>query len=298
MAAPQKQKPNVLELANTLAQEAQLTSQKAKLQNVSVLAEVGGWVLHQVDFGLHTGVNVARTVAQVIDVQGYAVQILQGGSDRVAAKLDAGDQGVYGPVYPGWGVRMRRKFKRLRLTAWENSGFPGNGTYTLPGSYCFGRYLIVAVAKQPDAEFLEPQAVGAGFEHYRYTSNQLYNVTTNTPALLNDGVSVRGAVGVRCGVITSNGSDTILTGTIVWWHDPTVGGFGGGVNWGETPVQQPLVTGRAICWLDELEVKCSEGRMFPELRSFTTSGGSGSPTIFYVAYGTGGDLSWGQMGQN
>jgi hypothetical protein len=264
---------------------------KARAPNVSggatvkVVSETAGHRVMVLD--LTASANPALSFG--FDLTGYSFQVLKGGSDRLAVVLDLGAAGVFGPVFPGMTISPKQRFTRVRARKWISNDKPAAGGFTAAGCYTNGRYLTIAVAKTPEAGLFDTSSDLGGFYHYRTSITQAYNSTANTPSGAGEGINARGARAIRCGVVASG--TTVSGGTIVWWHDPS----GNGTAWGETDVQQTLVTGRETCWLAELETPFSHGRYFPELRSFTNAAGSGSPTVYMYAAGEGGELNAGDV---
>lgn len=236
------------------------------------------------------GSAVGTTVPLIIDAEGYSVRIAKGGSDRFPVMMDLGSAGSYQPVYPGCTINPRQRFTKIRLRKWFSATVPvaSASGFTGPGCYSYGRYLTLIIGKTKEAEFPEDSSDMGGFNQARDLF-PTYNALTNIPTALSlvEGMSVRGARCVRTGVVASAG--TILGGTIVWWAD---GGLGA---WGETDLQQPLAIGRSTAWTSEVEVPYRSGRLFPELRSFTTTNGSGSPSQVMQVYGEGGELNAGDV---
>jgi hypothetical protein len=273
-----------LALVNKYLDEMKQARSPQSQASVKVVAETSGHRVLVLD--LTSSSNPASSFG--FDITGYGLQVLKGGSDRLAVVLDLGAAGVYGPVYPGVSLQPKQKFTRVRVRKWISTTLPAAGTLTNAGCATNGRYLTIAVAKTPEAALLDSTSDLGGFYHYRTSTGQAYNATTNLPVGASEGINARGARAIRCGVVATG--TTIAGGTIVWWHDPS--GVGA---WGETDLQQPLVTGREVCWLSELETPFGHGRYFPELRSFTNAAGSGSPIVYLYSSGEGGELNAGDV---
>jgi hypothetical protein len=223
-----------------------------------------------------------------IEEKGFRLHMTKGGSDPIALKVDMGRAGIYGPLYPGSQIVVPGGFERFSISRWQSETVPRAATFTLAGGFCpdAGQVTLV-ISKTPNARFYEPAAEG-GFVFIRQTE-QAINVTTNIPATARDGVNIRGARGIRATVDVD--ADNITGGSLVWWwFDPDIG------VWHQTDVQQALGTGISASSPSELLVAMRAGRLFPELRSLTTTGGTPAmPSVNIYVFGEGGDLSVGDV---
>jgi hypothetical protein len=221
-------------------------------------------------------------------VSGFGFALLRSASDPYPLLIDADACGKFGPVYPGGPAPMMgAKFNRLSLKPWYTSSLPlaGASGFTQAGvlGTATGR-VTLAVAQRPDVELLNQGTQPPGFAFGRIIGPQNYNAVNNLPSGPFDGCNIRGATSVRVN-IGPGGGQTILGGTVVWWwFDP----FGGG--WNQTDVQQGLPTGTTTGSPGELQIAYPYGRLFPEVRQFTSSGAN-QPTGFMYVFGEGGEYS-------
>jgi hypothetical protein len=122
----------------------------------------------------------------------------------------------------------------------------------------------------PGVVYREPSNAGDGALPNTGTAAAAYNVTTNTPAAVTDGVSLLGANGARV-VVQAPAGQTIAGGTVrIWGYSSAAG------DWALTPVEIDLPLGVRTAELPDFTVGVGYDRFFPEVRSATHSGGAGA----------------------
>lgn len=282
-----KQTDPVLELVSRNVKEMAAARAVLKPGTVTTVTDTGGFRVLRIDL-----TNITNSQYVPVDVEGYSVQVAKGGSDAIAAFMDFGSLGQLGPMYPGIRAELRGKFSKFTIKRWASNTKPPAIGFTAAGCSTLGGFLTLVIGKTPDAVWSEEADAGqGGFSHLRNIATQAYNSTANLPtnsSTPGEGIACRGARSVRVTLQTGSVA-TVTGGTIVWWWSD------GGGQWYETGVQEPLVTGRSSVATSEWEIQFATGRLFPELRSYTNSAGSGSPEMTVNSYGNGGELNVGDV---
>lgn len=214
-------------------------------------------------------VNLALIPAEGLPVPWEGVKlIMMRANSEPGAQLIFRSAGRVELFYPG--CRLEAPFK--------------GGTLLLgPGSANTG-FVYFKVVKLEGYDFREPvaggpmgigNAAGTGIGPSGAVTQAYNSAAGNIPVLTTDGLSLAGVRGARAQVIAPAGQ-TIAGGEIHWWQLDTVTGV-----WGETAFTQVygLATNNRIWFPGDLENWVQEGRLYPEWRSGTHSGGSGAFTV-------------------
>lgn len=152
-------------------------------------------------------------------------------------------------------------------------------------------HVVLRIQREPDVEYDEldrgasngvlGNPGGAGVGPAGATTQAYNSAAGNIPTALTDGLSLVGVRGVRAQVISALGS-TISTGELHWWQLDTPSGL-----WGETSFMQlyALATANRVWFPGDWENWVPEGRIYPEWRSGTNSGGAGAFTVRLYTWG-------------
>lgn len=234
----------------------------------------GGFFTYEFDLG-----DARFTAPGYIEVPvgGWeVVYSLQGSAPGGSLDVDFDLGGISENVQPG--AVLRAPFDRFTLRRNAASITTGN--------------VVLRIQKEPDAQYDEldrgpasgvlGNPGGAGVGPAGATTQAYNSAAGNIPTAATDGLSLVGVRGVRAQVISA-AATTISAGELHWWQYDTVLGL-----WGETAFTQvyALATANRIWFPGDYENWVPEGRVYPEWRSGTNSGGSGAFTVRLFTWGS------------